>query len=233
MEKAAAVGLISRTAAWVRSRMQGEGSHDWFHVERVWWLAQRLAAAEDGGTGRGPDPIDTLVVELSALLHDIADAKFHDGDETVAPRLARQWLEGEATDSLTPARIEQIVTIVATMSYRHGLDGFVPDPADREFAVVHDADRLDALGAIGIARCFAYGGAKGRSLYDPEQPPEQFATSEAYLRSGGSSLNHFYEKLFRLPEQMLTDAGRRLSEERKRYMDDYVTRFLAEWEGQA
>lgn len=242
-------GLIAKTAEWVRTRCQAEGSHDWFHVERVWKLARRLLELETregavpiAGSAAAPLP-DRLVVELAALLHDIADAKYHGGDENEGPRLAREWLEGLAGSGAAagatadapcgPAQINQIVRIIATMSFRHGLDGFEPDPANRNFAIVRDADRLDAMGAIGIARAFAYGGSRGRALHDPEARPEQFGSREAYLASGGSSLNHFYEKLLLLKDGMLTASGRILAEERHSYMEKFVERFLKEWEGEA
>jgi uncharacterized protein len=213
--------LVAATAAWVRTRMAGEGSHDWFHVERVWSLARSLVDAESVPGSAPGRPIDRLV-ELAALLHDIADAKFHGGDEALGPRLAREWLESLADPygRLGRARIEHIAAIIATMSFRHGRQGFVPNPEDREYALVRDADRLDAMGAIGIARAFAYGGLTARPLHDPEAG-----------QSAPTSLNHFYDKLLLLKDLMLTASGRAMALERHAFMQSYVARFLAEWEG--
>jgi uncharacterized protein len=214
--------------------MGQEGSHDWYHIERVWNLARRLLQEESGlaVAAGGPAP-DGLVVELAALLHDIADAKFHGGDESLGPNMAREWLEGQSGDHvagripamapLEPRQIKHVATIIATMSYRHGRAGFEPDPADREYAIVRDADRLDALGAIGIARCFAFGGARGRALWIPGEGPE--------CPDGQSSLHHFWEKLLKLQDGMLTASGRRLAAGRHAYLADFVERFQAEWRG--
>jgi uncharacterized protein len=224
--------LVDRTAAWVRERMRAEGSHDWFHVERVWKLARQLCRKEAGQSGA--QAVDRLVVELAALLHDIADAKFHGGDESLGPRLARTWLEDLAsqaggTDAATgvagglgAARIDHVVAIIATMSFRHGTGGFVPDPDDREYAIVRDADRLDAMGAIGIARAFAYGGLKGRPLWDGR-------TGGKAAGADDTSLGHFYDKLLLLKDLMLTESGRHLAGERHSLMLAYVEQFKNEW----
>ncbi len=210
--------LIVKTADWVRQEMQVEGSHDWFHVERVWKLSRHIIKSEPYD---GPDGV---VVELAALLHDIADAKFHEGDESIGPRRARQWLEALAnrdkTRKLSLMQIDHIVSIIATMSFRHGQRGFEPDPADREYAIVRDADRLDAMGAIGIARAFAYGGASGRPLHVPE-----------VLSDGASTISHFNDKLLGLKDLMLTDTGRQLADGRHKVLVDFVARFMAEWDG--
>ena len=209
-------GVLRRTEAFVRGRMEGEGTgHDWWHVHRVRRTALRLAREE------GADP---YVVELAALLHDVWDHKFHDGD---AAAEARAWLEGLGADGGTVAHVGDII---ARLSFK---GAGVPTPmASPEGAVVQDADRLDALGAIGIARTFAYGGSRGRPLHDPGAPPEAHASFEAYRASRGASLNHFHEKLFLLRDRMNTPAARRVAEARHRYMEGYVARFLAEWEGE-
>lgn len=208
--------VLRRTEAFVRARMEGEGTgHDWWHVHRVRRTALRLAREE------GADP---YVVELAALLHDVWDHKFHDGD---AAAEARGWLEETGADGETVAHVGDII---ARLSFKGA--GVETPMASPEGAVVQDADRLDALGAIGIARTFAYGGSKGRPLHEPEVAPETHASFEAYRASRGPSLNHFHEKLFLLRDRMNTAAARRVAEARHRYMEGYVARFLAEWEGE-
>jgi uncharacterized protein len=209
--------VLARTEAFVRGRLEGDGSgHDWWHVDRVRRTALRLARDE------GADP---YVVELAALLHDVADHKFHGGDETAGPRAAREWLGGLGVDA---AVTEHVAGIIAALSYK---GAGVPTPmATPEGAVVQDADRLDAMGAIGIARAFAYGGSRGRAMYEPDAPPEMHDSFEAYKTSQGHTLNHFHEKLLLLRDRMNTRAARAVAEERHRYMEEFVARFLAEWE---
>lgn len=209
--------LLRDTEAYVRRTLHGDGTgHDWWHVHRVRATAMRLAAEE------GADPV---VVELAALLHDIADHKFHGGDETAGPRAARAWLQGRVDAETT----DHVCEIIASLSFK---GAGVPTPMRTvEGAVVQDADRLDALGAIGIARAFAYGGAKGRPLHDPDVSPEAHDSFEAYKRTGGPTLNHFHEKLFLLRDRMNTASARRVADARHRFMEAYVARFLAEWDG--
>jgi len=214
------LSLVERVAAQVRSRFAGEGSgHDWFHIERVWHLARRIA---------GQEGANLEVAELGALLHDIADWKFHGGDDSVGPREAERLLRQEGA----PAElIGPVVDIVASISFKGA--GVSTPMASLEGQCVQDADRLDAIGAIGIARCFAYGGHAGRPLHDPGQPPVLHATAAAYKAAQGTSLNHFYEKLFLLKDRMNTPSGRALAEERHRFMESFVAQFLAEWEAGA
>jgi uncharacterized protein len=211
--------VLRRTEEFVRGRMEGEGSgHDWWHMHRVRRTALRLAREEGAGA---------YVVELAALLHDVADHKFHGGDETAGPRAAREWLGALGVD---PGIVEHVATIIAELSFK-GVG--VPTPmSTREGAVVQDADRLDAIGAIGVARTFAYGGSRGRPLYDPAVPPEEHHSFAAYKASRTPTLNHFHEKLFHLRDRMNTAAARRVADERHRYMEAFVARFLAEWEGE-
>jgi uncharacterized protein len=217
-ERSASHIVISRTAEYVREAMLGEGSgHDWWHVDRVWRMAQRIGKEEKA---------DLLVVQLGALLHDIADWKFHDNDASIGPRKAREWLEKNALDVTT---VNRVAGIVASVSFKGAR---VPDHAESiEAAVVQDADRLDAIGAIGIARTFAYGGFRGREIYNPNIEPEFHETAEAYRANVSPTINHFYEKLLLLKDRMLTATGRRIAEERHQYMLQYLERFQQEWNG--
>ena len=208
--------LIERVAAQIRRRFVGESSgHDWYHIQRVWKLTQQVAAQE--GAKRE-------IAELGALVHDIADWKFCAGDETVGPREARRLLSDEGVPGDV---IEAVADIVATISFKGA--GVTTAMKTLEGQCVQDADRLDAMGAIGIARCFAYGGHAGRAMYDPDVHPTMHATAEAYKSAKGTSLNHFHEKLFLLKDRMNTAGGRAMAEERHRYMKEFVDRFLHEW----
>lgn len=210
---------IDRTAEHVRRMFAGDASgHDWWHVYRVWQTALRLGREERA---------DLHVVQLAALLHDIADWKFHGGDETAGPRAARAWLAGLGEPAVT---IDHVCQIIDQISFK---GAGVPTPMSTlEGRVVQDADRLDAIGAIGIGRAFAYGGHAGRAMYDPQVSPVQHESFAAYKKNSGPTLNHFYEKLLLLKDRMNTVAGRRLAEGRHRFMEQFVTRFLAEWNGE-
>lgn len=212
--------LIAAAAAHVRAQSAGEASgHDWWHIHRVWANARAIAAHED---------VDGVVVELAALLHDIADWKFHGGDLEAGPRAARVWLvEQGAPDDL----VERVVDIVGRVSYKGA--GVADDMPSLEGRVVQDADRLDAMGAIGIGRAFAYGGHAGRLMHDPDDPFVLHDSPEAYASSSGATLNHFPEKLLLLRDRMHTATGRRIADERHRYMEEFVARFLDEWDGRA
>ncbi len=208
--------LIERVAAQIRRRFVGESSgHDWYHIQRVWKLTQQIAAREGA---------NLEIAELGALVHDIADWKFCAGDETVGPREARRLLSDEGVPGDV---IEAVADIVATISFKGA--GVTTAMKTLEGQCVQDADRLDAMGAIGIARCFAYGGHAGRAMYDPDVHPTMHATAEAYKSAKGTSLNHFHEKLFLLKDRMNTASGRAMAEERHRYMMEFVDRFLHEW----
>jgi uncharacterized protein len=191
--------------------------HDWFHVERVWATALKLARDEGA---------DLHVVELAALLHDVADWKYAGGDHAAGPRAARDWLQGLGAP---PATIDHVCEIIAGLSFK---GAGVPTPMRTlEGQIVQDADRLDALGAVGIARAFAYGGHRGRAMYDPEIPPAEHASFEAYKKSTGPTINHFYEKLLLLKDRMNTPAARHLAESRHRFMELYLQQFFDEWQG--
>jgi uncharacterized protein len=210
------LSLVGRVAEHVRARFLTESSgHDWQHIKRVWKLTRQIAVEEGA---------NLEVAELGALVHDIADWKFHDGDDSLGPREAELLLIGEGAPR---SIIAPVVDIVATISFKGA--GVSTTMRTLEGKCVQDADRLDAMGAIGIARCFAYGGHAGRLMHDPDTPPVLHATAEAYKAAKGTSLNHFYEKLFLLKERMNTQTGRTLAEARHQVMLDFVDQFLAEW----
>ena len=211
--------LTGKTAEYVRSLLVGEGSgHDWWHIYRVWKMSVRIAKEENA---------NLLVVELGALLHDIADWKFNDGDEEVGPAKARAWLQSLMVDEEV---IAQVCQIVRDISYK-GAGVATPMPTI-EGQVVQDADRLDAIGAIGIARTFAYGGSKARKMYNPDQSPVLHQSFEQYKMGNGSTINHFYEKLLLLKERMNTATAKRLAQHRHKVMEEFLDEFYLEWEGE-
>jgi uncharacterized protein len=212
------VEIINRTIDHVKTALSGDGSgHDWWHIERVWRMAKRIGHAEGA---------DMQVVELAALLHDIADWKAHDGDSTIGPKMAMDWLTSLDLDSNI---IQHVGQIIADISFKGAR---VEQPTlSLEGRVVQDADRLDAIGAIGIARAFAYGGSKGRAIYDPTCKPTDHHTAESYFNNNGTTINHFYEKLLLLKDRMNTPTGRTIAERRHQFMEDYLRRFYEEWEG--
>ena len=210
--------LITLTKAYVENKLaDAEGGHDWWHIYRVWKMSARIARTEQ---------VDTKVVELAALLHDIADAKFHGGDESIGPRTARIFLEGQSVDS---SIVDHVVNIIQHMSFKNSLGD--QTFTSKEMEVVQDADRLDAIGAIGIARVFSFGGFKGNPIHDPTMKPKLSMSKEEYKKSNGTSLNHFYEKLFLLKDKMNTETGKRIAQARHDFMQAYVDRFYEEFEG--
>jgi len=210
------LNLVERVAGHIKARFLAESSgHDWHHIERVWRLTRQIASQEGA---------DQEVAELGALVHDIADWKFHGGDDSVGPREAELLLTREAAPR---SLIVNVVDIVASISFKGA--GVSTEMRTLEGKCVQDADRLDAIGAIGIARCFAYGGHAGRLIHDPDEPPVLHRTAEAYKAAKGTSLNHFHEKLFLLKERMNTASGRALAEARHQVMEDFVAQFLEEW----
>jgi len=213
--------IVEETIIFVKETLQNaEGGHDWFHIERVFNNTMLIAKEED---------VNILVVSLGALLHDIADAKFNDGDETLGPKMAENFL----LSLEVPKRIINHVTnIIKYSSFKAGLnDGKMKKKpfTSKELKVVQDADRLDAIGAIGIARAFNYGGFKNRALYDPSIPPNLNMSKEEYKKSQAPTLNHFYEKLLLLKDKMNTETGKRLAEKRHQYMIDFLEQFYQEW----
>ncbi len=210
--------LIQNTITFVKNELENaEGGHDWFHIERVYKNALLISESE---------AVDKAVVALGALLHDIADSKFHDGDESVGPKKARKFLE---TQNLSEEIIEHIVKIIENISFKGG--NKTQNFTSKELEVLQDADRLDALGAIGIARTFNYGGFKNRKLYDPEIKPNLNMTPLEYKASDAPTINHFYEKLLLLKDRMNTETGRKIAEERHRFMENFLKQFYAEWDG--
>lgn len=211
--------LIEKTVAFVQETLQNaEGGHDWWHIYRVWKMAQTIAASENA---------DMTVIALGALLHDIADSKFHNGDETIGPKVARQFLESEQVDEST---IQHVENIIKHISFKGGTTEQVFKSL--ELDIVQDADRLDAIGAIGIARAFNYGGFKNRKIYDPTIAPVLNQTREAYKNNTAPTINHFYEKLFLLKDRMNTETGKKIAEHRHKVMEDFVDTFYKEWEGE-
>ena len=209
--------LLERTIEFVKETLQdAEGGHDWFHIERVFNTSNMLLQHEKA---------NVLTVQLAALLHDIADPKFHQGDESIGPKMARGFLESEGVDEKT---IEHVVKIIQHMSFKNSLDGEGQKFTSKELEIVQDADRLDAMGAIGIARAFNYGGFKNRPLYDPSIPPNPNMTKEEYKASKAPTINHFYEKLLLLKEGMNTTTGKKMAQERHQFMLDYLGQFFKE-----
>ena len=211
--------ILAKTADHVKQKFGGEGTgHDWWHMYRVWQLSKTIASTEPTA--------NLFVVELGALLHDIADWKFHDGDEEVGPHEARKWL---ASLNVEEAVILQIEEIIRTVSFKGAR--VASNMKTIEGKIIHDADKLDALGAVGIARTFAYGGAHDRGIYDPADKPQMHDTFESYKQNKGASINHFYEKLLLLKDRMYTQTAKDLAESRHKYMEDFLSEFYAEWDG--
>ncbi len=211
--------IVEQTIAFVKETLQGaEGGHDWFHIQRV--FNNTLLIAKD-------EKVDVLTVSLAALLHDIADAKFHNGDETVGPKLALEFLSTLGVNNKTS---HHVVKIIENISFKNSLEQATDSQfSSLELHVVQDADRLDALGAIGIARAFNYGGFKNRALYDPNIAPKLKQSKEAYKKSNTPTINHFYEKLLLLKDKMNTTTAKKLAEERHQFMLDYLEHFYKEW----
>ncbi|WP_036381343.1 HD domain-containing protein [Muricauda sp. MAR_2010_75] len=213
--------LVQHTVNFVKETLlNAEGGHDWFHIERVFNTTKLISEHEK---------VDVLVVQLAALLHDIADPKFHNGDETVGPKMARDFLISQKVNNPI---IDHVVSIIRNMSFKNSLDTNSQIFSSKELQVVQDADRLDAMGAIGIARAFNYGGFKNRPLYDPNIPPNLHMTKEEYKNSQAPTINHFYEKLLLLNEKMNTETGKKMAQERHQFMLDYLKQFYKEWEGE-
>ncbi|WP_139490918.1 HD domain-containing protein [Brevibacillus dissolubilis] len=213
--------IISQTIEHVRSLFLGEGSgHDWWHIERVWKNALLIAEQEKD--------VDLFVVQLAALLHDIADYKFHGGDDTKGPQVAREWLESLGVAEET---IGHVSGIIANLSFKGA--GTEVAALTREGMVVQDADRLDAIGAIGVARTFAYGGHVGQEMYNPTLSPVMHQSFDEYKNARTTTVNHFYEKLLLLKDRMNLPASKRIAGERHAFMERFLEQFYAEWNGKA
>ena len=211
--------LISKTIDFVKTQLKdAEGGHDWFHILRVFNNAKLISKTEE---------VNPLIVALGALLHDIADSKFHDGDENLGPKLAREFLFKNNVDS---SIIEHVINIIKHISFKSAIDR-IQEFTSSELDVIQDADRLDAIGAIGIARCFNYGGYKNRKLFDPAIKPNLNMNKEGYKNSDSPTINHFYEKLLLLKDKMNTKTGRRIAAQRHEFMKLYLDQFYAEWDG--
>jgi len=212
--------LIDATIIFVKKALENaEGGHDWFHVERVFKNAILISKEEK---------VNVLVVSLAALLHDIADPKFHNGDEEIGPRKASNFLHEMRVDN---GNIAHVINIIKNMSFKNSFEDENSAINSKEFQVVQDADRLDAIGAIGIARCFNYGGFKNRSLYNPDILPNLSMSKEEYKNSDAPTINHFYEKLLLLKDKMNTKTGKQIASERHAYMEGFLKQFYDEWNG--
>lgn len=210
--------IIDNTILFVKEQLKNaEGGHDWFHIERVYKNALLISETE---------PCDQTVVKLAALLHDIADSKFNDGDEKIGPYTAKKFLEEQKVD---PSIINHVVSIIENISFKGG--NFEKTFHSKELEIVQDADRLDAIGAIGIARTFNYGGFKNRTIYDPSIAPVMNMSKEEYKNSTAPTLNHFYEKLLLLKDKMNTETGKKIAMKRHVFMEQFLAQFYAEWEG--
>lgn len=210
--------VVQKTINFVKEVLaDAEGGHDWWHIYRVWKLSRYIAQTED---------VDIFIVELGALLHDIADSKFYDGDEEIGPRRAREFLSSLNVRKNVITHIENIIANISFKGGRHTQKFKSP-----ELNVIQDADRLDAMGAIGIARAFNYGGYRGREIYNPEIKPNLNITKEEYKNSNTPTLNHFYEKLLLLKDRMNTKTGKSMAEHRHKFMKQFLDEFYREWNG--
>ena len=214
------MNYIDQTINFVKKELEGaEAGHDWFHIQRVYNNALNLLKTEQA---------NEQVVVLAALLHDIADSKFHNGDETIGPKKAMEFMTSiDINDDIK----EHVVKIIENISFKGG--NFNKTFHSKELEIVQDADRLDAIGAIGIARTFNYGGYKNNGLYDPEIQPKLKMTKEEYKNHKGTTINHFYEKLLLLKDLMNTETGKKLAENRHQYMEGFLEQFYKEWNGKA
>ena len=211
--------IVHKTILFVQEKLENaEGGHDWFHIERVYKNALLIAENE---------VCDVSIVKLAALLHDIADSKFHDGDETIGPKIAREFLESENVNEVT---IQHVINIIVNLSFKGGKTEKTFSSV--ELDIVQDADRLDAMGAIGIARTFNYGGFKNRPLHNPNIAPNLHMSKEEYKNSEAPTINHFYEKLLLLKDKMNTETGKKIAQERHQFMINFLSQFYAEWDGE-
>ncbi|MBW7676584.1 HD domain-containing protein [Chryseobacterium chendengshani] len=208
--------IIQNTVQFVKEKLDGaEACHDWFHIERVWKLSKKIAKTEN---------CNIEIVELSSLLHDIADPKFHNGDETLALKISRAFLESQNIDEKI---IQQVLFVIQNISFKNR--GEAPETLPIELKIVQDADRIDAIGAIGIARTFNFGGYKNNLMYHPDLKPKLNMSKDEYKKSNGTTINHFYEKLLLLKDLMNTEEGKKIAEERHDFMLNFLDQFYKEW----
>ena len=208
--------IIQNTVDFVKEKLEGaEAGHDWFHIERVWKLSKKIAEKEGG---------NLEVIELSALLHDIADPKFHNGDETLALKISKDFLEEIHVEG---ELIEQVLFVIKNISFKNRAEA--PENPPLELQIVQDADRLDAIGAIGIARTFNFGGFKNNLMYHPEIKPNLGMNKKEYKKSNGTTINHFYEKLLLLKDLMNTETAKKIASERHDFMLQFLDEFYKEW----
>lgn len=208
--------LINNTIQLVKEKLEGtESGHDWFHIERVWKLSLHIQEKEGG---------DKVVIELAALLHDIADPKFHNGDETIATKIVTEFLTEQKVDQKT---IDKVIFIIENMSFKNRNDA--PKDLPLELKIVQDADRLDAIGAIGIARTFNFGGYKNNLMYHPDIEPKLSQSKDEYKKSNGTTINHFYEKLLLLKDLLNTKTAKEIAEHRHQFMLQFLDEFYKEW----
>ncbi len=208
--------IIRHTVQFVKDKLEGaEAGHDWFHIERVWKLSKKIAETES---------CNFEVIELSALLHDIADPKFHHGDETLALKISREFLESQNVNEET---IVQVLFVIQNISFKNR--GEAPEDLPVELKIVQDADRIDAVGAIGIARTFNFGGYKNNLMYHPDIKPKLNMSKDEYKKSDGTTINHFYEKLLLLKDLMNTEEGKKIAEDRHHFMLNFLDQFYKEW----
>ena len=212
------IRIIEAAKVFVKSELGNDGTgHDWWHIHRVVQMAKRIAVEEAA---------DIFICEIAALVHDVADEKLNDSKEAGLLKVSR-WLESQP---FTEEDRLHIMGIISTMSYNAGTN---PPMRTLEGQIVQDADRLDAIGAIAIARTFLYAGWKGDPIYDPQLPPRDSMTRAEYRNGKSTAINHFYEKLLKLKDNMNTRSAKRIAEERHTYMEQYLEQFHLEWEGQA
>ena len=209
------LSILSETEKHIKTLLQGEGSgHDWWHIHRVRNNALAIAKAYKA---------NLFIIEMAALLHDIADHKFHNGDEKIGLKKAKEWLLEQKTNT---QELEHIILIISEVSFSSN-----KIPSTLESKIVQDADRLDAIGAVGIARTFAYGGHKNREIYNPNIPPVSYKTMDEYKKNTHPTINHFYDKLLLLKDKMNTAEAKKLAENRHRFMQSFLKEFYAEWDG--
>ncbi len=217
--------IINETTQFVKDRLKNaESGHDWFHIQRVY--NNSILIFNKFTTNNSN--IDLLVIKLGALLHDIADHKFHNGNDKIGGEVAREFLENQSVDKTI---IDKVCYIIDNISFK-GSGNNTAKMESLEGQIVQDADRLDALGAIGVARAFSYGGYRNRSMYDPDEKPKLGMNWEEYKKHKGNTINHFYEKLLLVKDMMNTESGKELAQKRHDYMLDFIEKFMADWNGE-